>query len=342
MTIDTRDILEQLLDGVDLSEAEAEALMCSLAEDDMAPARAGALLAALRAKGETADEIRGFARGMRKLAIKPQIPAGIEAADCVGTGGDGSGSLNISTGSALLAAACGVPMIKHGNRSISSKSGSADALEKLGVDIAGDADSAISGLTNNNFSFLFAPGFHPAMKNIGPVRAAMGVRTLFNILGPLSNPAEPPYHLIGAFSAEMAEIMAEVLAGLDIKRAFVVHGHVGDGQPGWDEATPCGPFEFYDVTPGSVKHEVRDPQDFGIDRCAPEQLAGGDADENAAALKAVLAGEDKGPHADALALGAGLVLEVTGKASDLKDGIAQARAAIDSGAARDLLEKLAS
>jgi len=335
--MDTRDILEQLLNGESLTEAQAEELMCSLAEDDMAPARAGALLAALRAKGETADEIRGFAKGMRKLARKPQIPEGIEAADCVGTGGDGSGSLNISTGSALLAAAAGVPMIKHGNRSISSKSGSADALEKLGINIAEDPESAIEGLTNANFSFLFAPGFHPAMKNIGPVRAAMGVRTVFNILGPLSNPAEPPYHLIGAFSLPMAEIMAEVLAGLDIKRAFVVHG-----EPGWDEATPCGSFDLFDVTPGNVKHEKRDPQDYGLARCTAEDLAGGDAEENAAALKAVLTGEDKGAHADALALGAGLVLEVTGKASDLNDGIAQARAAIDSGAAKALLEKLAS
>lgn len=335
MAINSRDILEQLLSAEDLTEDKAFELMCALAEDDMAPAQAGALLAALRAKGETADEIRGFALGMRKLARKPRLPAGLDAADCVGTGGDGSGSLNISTGTSILAAACGIPMIKHGNRSVSSKSGSADALECLGINIAEDADSAIKGLTRNNFTFLFAPGFHPAMKNIMPVRVAMGVRTVFNILGPLTNPAEPPYHLIGAFSLEIAEIMAQTLAGMNIKRAFVVHG-----EPGWDEASPAGVFDLFDVTPGSVRHERRDPQDYGIPRCAPEDLAGGNAEENAAALAAVMNGEDQGAHADALVLGAGLLLEITGRAPDLNAGIAQAREAIASGAAKQQLASL--
>ena len=335
MTIDTRSILEQLLNGVDLTETQAFELMCALAEDTMAPARAGALLAALRAKGETADEIRGFAKGMRQLARKPQLPAHIEAADCVGTGGDGSGSLNISTGTAILAAACGVPMVKHGNRSVSSKSGSADALESLGINIAEDADSALRSLQQNNFTFLFAPGFHPALKNIMPVRVAMGVRTVFNILGPLANPAEPPYALIGAFSLPMAKIMAGSLAGMNIKRVFVVHG-----EPGWDEASPAGVFDLFDVTPGKVSHERRDPQDYGISRCSPDALAGGDAAYNAAALAAVMRGADQGAHCDALVLGAGLVLEVTGRAADLNEGIAQARAAISSGAAGELLKRL--
>ena len=335
MAINTRDILEQLLDGDHLTETQAFDLMCALAEDDMAPAEAGALLAGLRAKGETPDEIRGFALAMRKLARKPKLPEGLEAADCVGTGGDGSGSLNISTGTSILAAACGIPMIKHGNRSISSKSGSADALECLGINIAEDVGSAIQGLTHNNFAFLFAPGFHPAMKNIMPVRLAIGVRTVFNILGPLTNPAEPPYHLIGAFSLEMADIMAQTLSGINIKRAFVVHG-----EPGWDEASPAGVFDLYDVTPGSVKHERRDPVDYGIPRCTPEDLAGGDAEQNAAALTAVMNDEDQGPHKDALVLGAGLLLEVTGRVSDLQSGIAVAREAITSGAAKQKLADL--
>jgi len=335
MAIDTRDVLESLLNGNDLSEQQAFELMCALAEDDMAPPQAGALLAALRAKGETAEEIRGFANGMRKLARKPQLPEGMEAADCVGTGGDGSGSYNISTGTAILAAACGVPMVKHGNRSVSSKSGSADVLESLGINIAADVESAVSDVTNTGFTFLFAPGFHPAMKNIMPVRVGMGVRTVFNILGPLSNPAEPPYHLIGAYSPEMAKLMAETLSGMSLKRAFVIHG-----DPGWDEASPVGAFDCYDVTPGNVKYERRDPQDYGIARCQPEDLAGGDADVNAAALAAVLNGDDQGPHRDALVLGAGLVLEVTGRAKDLNDGIEQARAAIDNGAAAEQLSRL--
>lgn len=335
MAINSCDILEQLLYGESLTEDQAFELMCALAEDDMAPPQAGALLAALRSKGETPDEIRGFALGMRQLARKPQLPAGLDAADCVGTGGDGSGSLNISTGTSILAAACGIPMIKHGNRSVSSKSGSADVLECLGINIAEDADSAIEGLTKNNFAFLFAPGFHPAMKNIMPVRVAMGVRTVFNILGPLTNPAEPPYHLIGAFNLEMAEVMANALAGMNLKRAFVVHG-----EPGWDEASPAGVFDLFDVTPGSVKHERRDPQDYGIPRCTPEDLAGGDAQENAAALAAVMNGEDKGAHEDALVLGAGLLLEITGRVTDLNAGIAQAREAITSGAAKQTLARL--
>ncbi len=335
MSIDTRNILEQLLTGVSLTEQQAYDLMCALAEDGMAPAQAGALLAALRAKGETADEIRGFANGMRKLARKPELPAGLEAADCVGTGGDGSGSLNISTGTAILAAACGIPMVKHGNRSVSSKSGSADALESLGINIAEDPDSAVSNLQANSFTFLFAPGFHPAMKNIMPVRQAMGVRTVFNILGPLTNPAEPPYHLIGAFSLPMAKVMADTLAGMNIKRAFVVHG-----EPGWDEASPAGVFDLYDVTPGNVSHERRDPEDYGIPRCQPEDLAGGDAAYNAAALTAVMNGEDQGAHRDALVLGAGLLLEVTGRAADLNEGIAIARKAIDDGSAAKQLAQL--
>lgn len=336
MSIDSGKMLEQLLNGQSVTEAEASELMRLLAAGSLEPAQAGALLAALRAKGETADEIRGFANAMRDLAKPFQCAADLPAADSVGTGGDASGSFNLSTGAALLAAACGVPMAKHGNRSVSSKSGSADVLEALGICLPADPQIAADCLTHTNFTFLFAQVFHPAMKEIAPVRAAMGVRTVFNILGPLTNPAAPPYNLIGAFSSPMAKLMAECLAGMPhIKRAFVVHG-----EPGWDEATPVGRFELFDVSPGKVHQEQRDPRDVGIQRCKPEDLAGGDATENARALEAVLSNRERGPHRDALVLGAGLILEVTGKAARLEEGVRVAGQAIDNGDAARLLKQL--
>ena len=328
-------MLEALLDGQNLAPDQASLLMEMLADENMAPARAGALLAALRAKGETAEEIRGFATAMRKLANKPRLPDGIRAADSAGTGGDGSGSLNLSTGTALLAAASGVPIIKHGNRSVSSKSGSSDVLQALGYELPADPAAVIEDLERFNFTFMFAPYFHPAMKAIAPVRAALGVRTLFNILGPLSNPAEPPFYLIGAYSIEMAKLMADTLSGMLIERAFVVHG-----EPGWDEATPVGAFELFIVTPGDMRRERRDPADYGVPRCAETDLKGGEASENASALEAVLNGHDAGAHRDALLLGAGLVLELTGEAADLNAGLERARDALESNTAARLLSRL--
>jgi anthranilate phosphoribosyltransferase len=336
MNTDSKALLEQLLEGTHLQEAQAGELMRLLAEGTLEPAQAGALLAALRANGENADEIRGFANAMRDLAQPFNRAPDMPAADSVGTGGDGSGSLNLSTGTALLAAACGVPMIKHGNRSVSSKSGSADVLEALGVKLPSDPQIAADCLTHTNFTFLFAQVFHPAMKHIAPVRAAMGVRTVFNILGPLTNPATPPFGLMGAFSAPMAKLMAESLAGMPhVQRIFVVHG-----EPGWDEPTPVGNFDLFIVTPGQVHSEKRDPRDYGIARCTPEDLAGGDAEYNARALEEVLLGQDCGPHRDALALGAGLILEATGRVADLREGIAAAEKTIASGESEKFLRQL--
>jgi len=331
-----KDLLERLLDGVHLTEEEAAALMTELAEDRLPAAVAGAFLAGLRLKRETPAEIRGFARAMRSLARRPRLPEGLRPVDIVGTGGDGSGSLNLSTGSALLAAACGLQVVKHGNRSVSSRCGSADVLEALGLGLPLDESRAGDCLEQTGFTFLFAPHYHPAMKSLVPVRKALGVRTVFNILGPLTNPAEPPFMVVGAFSPAVAELMAEALSGLPVERAFVVHG-----EPGWDEATPCGRFLLFDVRPGKVSKEVRDPADFGIERCAPEDLAGGDAAENAAAIESTLRGTE-GPLREALVLGAGLALEVAGEAADLSDGIRAARAAIDGGIAAALLDRLAA
>ena len=327
--------LEHLLARIDLSEADAGTLLRALTDEKLSPAMAAALLVALRAKGATAAEVRGFATAMRGLARRFDLPPGLAAADIVGTGGDGSGSLNLSTGAALLAAACGLPIVKHGNRSISSKSGSADVLEALGVPLARDPNEALLCLRECNFAFLFAPNFHPAMKALAPVRRALGARTVFNILGPLTNPAAPPFSMVGAFDLPTARLMADTLAGLPIKRCFVVHG-----EPGWDEATPVGPFVVFDVKPGSVRRHRRNPAHYGMRRCRPQDLAGGDAAFNAQALEAVLTGHDRGPHRDALVLGAALVLDLTGRSRGLRNSIAVASHTLDAGAAAQVLRQL--
>lgn len=327
--------LEQLLARIDLSETEAGALLRALTDLDLSPALAAALLVALRAKGETAAEVRGFATAMRSLALHFNLPSGVPAADIVGTGGDSSGSLNLSTGSALVAAACGLPIVKHGNRSVSSRSGSADVLEALGIRLPADPDSARALFDATNFTFLFAQNFHPAMKAVAPVRRALGVRTVFNILGPLTNPAAPPFAMIGAFDVHTARLMADTLAGMPIQRCFVIHG-----EPGWDEATPVGPFTLFDVRPGSVRRQKRDAAHYGIPRCTPEDLAGGDAAANARAIEAVLNGQDEGPHRDALVLGAGLALDLTGRARGLRRGIDLALRTLVNGGGAALLASL--
>jgi anthranilate phosphoribosyltransferase len=261
----------------------------------------------------------------------------VRAIDIVGTGGDASGSVNISTGTSLLTAACGLPVIKHGNRSISSRAGAADVLEVLGLKIPLDEKGAAACFEATNFTFLFAPYFHPAMKSVAPVRAAMGVRTVFNILGPLANPAQPPLHVIGAYSRDVAKLMAHTLAGLEIERTFVIHGAAG-----WDEPTPIGNFALFDVRPGRVEESERGPADYGIRACTAAALAGGDAQHNARALRAVLSGDDNGAHRDCLLLGTSLALEVAGIVKTPREGVERAAHAIDSGDARKVLDRLAA
>ena len=327
--------LDGLLNGDSLTEQQSYDLMHKLAEGDMPPAMAGAFLAGLRAKGETADEIRGFATAMRELATHPAIPDGAPTVDTVGTGGDGSGSLNLSTGTGLLAAAAGARVVKHGNRSVSSKSGSADMLECLGMPLPLHEAEAVACLQATQFTFLFAPAYHPAMKAIMPVRGAMAVRTVFNMLGPLTNPAAPPFQLIGAWSLDAARLMADALSGMPMERAFVVHG-----EPGWDEATPVGEFTLFDVRPGLVTQTSRTPEDYGLQRCSAQDLAGGDAEYNAKELVRVFTGEDKGAHRDALLMGTSLMLEVQGSVADARQGVEKAAAAIDNGDAERFLDKL--
>jgi anthranilate phosphoribosyltransferase len=330
-----RHMLESLLERCDLSEAEAASLLRMLTMPDLAPAMAGALLVALRAKGVTADEVRGFAGAMRALALKPALPAALDAIDIVGTGGDGSGSLNLSTGAALLAAACGLPVVKHGNRSISSRSGSADLIEALGFKLPLDENRAAECFLATGFTFLFAPYFHPAMKALAPIRTALGVRTVFNLLGPLTNPAAPRFLLVGAYNAETAELMAGTLAGMQIEHAWVVHG-----ASGWDEATPIGSFVAYDITPQQITRREINSEEFGIARCAPRDLAGGDAQANLKALIDVFERRDQGPHLDTLVLQCGLALMIAGRAQSIAAGIALARAVVDSGRAQAWLQRL--
>jgi anthranilate phosphoribosyltransferase len=330
-----RQVLEQLLERRNLSEAEAAALLRTLTTPDLAPAMAGALLTALRVKGVTADEVRGFAGAMRALAIKPALPPGLDAIDIVGTGGDGSGSLNLSTGAALLAAACGMPIVKHGNRSISSRSGSADLIEALGFTLPLDEYRAAECFVATGFTFLFAPYFHPAMKALAPIRAALGIRTVFNLLGPLTNPAAPRFLLVGAYDAQAAELMAGTLAGMQIERGWVVHG-----AGGWDEATPMGCFVAFDIRGDQIQRLEINPEEYGLARCTAGELAGGDAKINLQALMDVFEGRDQGPHFDTLVLQCGLALMIAGRAHTLAAGIALARAVIDSGKALAWLQRL--
>ncbi len=328
----TRELVSRLIEGRDLSEVEAKSLLEDMAAPGLDPVLAGAALTALRSKGETPDEIRGFALGLRRLAVRPGLPADIAAVDIVGTGGDGSRSFNLSTGSALVAAAAGVPVLKHGTRGVSSQSGSADVLGELGLEIPLDPVRAAEVFERTGFTFLFAPAYHPAMKSIAPVRQALGFRTIFNVVGPLANPAAPPFHVIGVYSEATAEVVANTLAGMPIERALVVHG-----EPGWDEPTPVGPYHLFDVTPGAVTRSVEDPADLGFARCSPEDLIGGDPRHNADKLRAVLAGE-RGPHRDALILGASLGIRVVGH--DPTSAVSLARTAIDDGKALRLVEEL--
>lgn len=330
-----RETLELLLERRNLSEEHASELLLALIDPTLPPAMGGALIAALRMKGVTADEVRGFAKSMRKLARRPILPPGTPLVDMVGTGGDGSGSFNLSTGAALLVASMGIRVAKHGTSSVSSRSGSADVIRALGLDLPLDETAAGECLAATGFTFFFAPHYHPAMKAVMPIRQALGVRTVFNILGPLSNPAEPPFHLIGAYHVDIAALMADTLAGMQIERAYVVHG-----EPNWDEATPIGPFTLFDVRPGKVIRTSRSAEEFALPRCTAEELKGGDAAYNAQHLRAVLEDRDRGAHRNAIVLQAALVLELMGKAQSARAAARMAEDAIESGAGKILLDKI--
>jgi anthranilate phosphoribosyltransferase len=325
--------LARLLDGHDLSRDEAREAMNTIMSGDATPAQIGGFLVALRLKGETADEIAGCAEAMRAhvLAVHPQRD---DLVDTAGTGGDGGRTFNISTAAALVAAAAGAGVAKHGNRAVSSASGSADVLEALGFELELPPERIAHSIDTLGFGFLFAPTHHPAMKHAAPVRKELAARTVFNVLGPLTNPAGARAQVVGVYSPDLVKTLAEVLAALGARRAFVVHG-----AGGIDELSPAGPNLVYEVVDGGVREREIDPLELGIARCAPEELRGGSPEENAAAIREVFAGGDGGRR-DAILLNAAGAIAAGGHAEDLREGLELAREAVESGAAAERLEVL--
>jgi anthranilate phosphoribosyltransferase len=325
--------IQSLLDGHDLSREEAREVMGEIMGGEATPAQIGGFLVALRAKGETADEIAGCAEAMRAHAL-PVCPARADVVDVVGTGGDGARTFNISTTAAIVAAAAGAGVAKHGNRAVSSVSGSADVLEALGLVLEQSPERIAESIDTLGFGFMFAPLHHPAMRHAAPVRRELGTRTIFNVLGPLTNPAGARAGVFGVYSADVARTVADALAVLDSRRAFVVHG-----ADGVDELSPAGPNLVLEVVEGAVHERVLDPVELGLARCAPGELRGGTPEENAETAREILSGAD-GPKRDAVLLNAAGAIAAAGRAADLREGLDLAREAVDTGRAGARLEEL--
>jgi anthranilate phosphoribosyltransferase len=320
-------------DGRHLTRDEARVVMGVVMSGEATPAQIGGLLIGLRAKGETVDEITGFAEAMAEHVV-PVSASRTPLVDVVGTGGDGAGTFNISTTAALVAAGAGAAVAKHGNRGASSPCGSADVLEQLGIAIEQPPERIAASIDEHGFGFMFARAHHPAMRHAAPVRQELATRTVFNVLGPLANPAGARDGVFGVFSTTLARTYAETLAGLGARRAFVVHGHGG-----LDELSPSGPNLVVEVRHGDIHEWELDPRSLGIYPSAPEELRGGSAAENAEAVRRVLAGEHGGRR-DAVLLNAGGALVAAGLAEDIGEGVEVAASAIDSGAAVETLERL--
>jgi anthranilate phosphoribosyltransferase len=328
--------LQRLLDGHDLTRDETREVMGEIMAGAATPAQIGGFLVALRAKGETADEIAGCAEAMRAhvLAVRPQRD---DLVDTAGTGGDGARTINISTAAALVAAAAGAAVAKHGNRAVSSACGSADVLEALGFALEQPPERIERSIDELGFGFLFAPSHHPAMRHAAPVRKELATRTVFNVLGPLTNPAGARAQVVGVYSEHLVRTIAEVLATLGARRAFVVHG-----AGGIDELSPAGPNLVAEVVDGSIRERRLDPAvELGVERCDVAELRGGTPDENAAALRAVFEGADGGRRS-AILLNAAGAIAAAGHAADLREGLELARETVDSGAAGERLEQLVS
>jgi anthranilate phosphoribosyltransferase len=325
--------LARLLDGRDLSRDEARGTMAVIMSGEATDAQIAGFLVALRAKGETADEIAGCAEAMREHVLHVN-PTRNDLVDVVGTGGDGANTFNISTAAALVTSAAGAAVAKHGNRAASSQTGAADVLEALGFRLEVPPEQIKRSIDELGFGFLFAQAHHPAMRHAAPVRRELATRTVFNVLGPLTNPAGARALVLGVYSPELARTLAEALVQLDATHAYVVHG-----AGGIDELSPCGPNLVCEVEAGRVTEYELDPLDLDVQRCAPEELRGGDPQTNAAALRAVLDGAHGG-HRSAVILNAAGGITAAGHAEDLRDGIARAREAIDSGAAAARLVEL--
>ena len=328
--------LARLLDGHDLSREEARAVMNEVMEGEATPAQIGGLLVALRLKGETADEIAGCAEAMRAhvLEVKPKRD---DLVDTAGTGGDAARTINISTAAALVAAAAGAGVAKHGNRAVSSASGSADVLEALGFNLELPPHRIERSIDELGFGFLFAPAHHPAMRHAAPVRRELATRTVFNVLGPLTNPAGARAQVVGVYAPELVRTIAEVLARLGARHAFVVHG-----AGGIDELSPAGPNLVCEVVDGEVRERTIDPeQELGVPRCDPAELRGGSPEENAKAIREIFSGATGGRR-DAVLLNAAGAIAAGGHADDLAEGLERAREAVASGAAGERLEALAA
>lgn len=332
--MDLRPFLAKISNGDALSESEAEDAFAVMMSGDATPAQMGALLMGMRVRGETTEELIGAARAMRARAVKIEAPPG--AIDTCGTGGDAKGTLNISTAVALVVAGAGVPVAKHGNRAASSKSGSSDVLAALGVNIDADMELVRRALWEANIAFLMAPRHHGATRHVAGVRTELATRTIFNLLGPLSNPAEAPRQLMGIFAADYVERQARVLGALGSERAWVVHG-----SDGMDELTTTGPSTIAELANGEVRMFELAPEAAGIERARPSDLLGGTPEENATALRALLDGA-KGPYRDIVLYNAAAALVVAERTTGLEAGVAVAASSIDDGSAMAALEKLAA
>lgn len=329
---DFKSLIAKVADGHSLSRVDAEAAFDAMMSGDATSGQIGAFLMALRVRGETVDEITAGAKIMRAKAV--HVPAPENAIDTCGTGGDASGTYNISTAASFAVAACGVPVAKHGNKALSSKSGSAEVLEKLGVKLDIGPEQIRRCIDEAGIGFMFAPAHHSAMKHVGPTRAELGTRTIFNLLGPLSNPAGAKFQVVGVFDDKWVEPLAHVLKNLGSTRVWVMHG-----SDGLDELTTTGPSRVAELKDGSISTFEVTPEEVGLPRASAADLKGGDPDENTAALRRLLDGES-GAYRDIVALNAAASLVVAGKAPTLKDGVTMAGDAIASGAAKAALDKL--
>ena len=329
-----QETLAQLLDGRDLTREEARAAMNTIMAGEATQAQIAGFLVALRVKGETVDEIAGCAEAMREHVLRVE-PQRRDLVDIVGTGGDGANTWNISTAAALVAAGAGAAIAKHGNRAASSATGAADVLEALGFRLELPPERIERSIDELGFGFLFAQAHHPAMRHAAPVRRELATRTVFNVLGPLTNPAGARALMLGVYSPTLARTLAETLVRLGSTRGYVVHG-----ANGIDELSPCGPNLVCEVESGAVREYELDPRELGIDPCDPADLRGGDPQTNAAALRRVLSGEDQGGHRAAVVLNAAGGIAAAGHAENLREGIVRARESIDSGAAAERLEQL--
>jgi anthranilate phosphoribosyltransferase len=336
MAGDLKALIGKVASGAQLSEEEARAAFDIIMEGEATPSQIGGFLMALRVRGESVAEIAGAVAAMRARMTPVEAPAG--AIDIVGTGGDASGTYNISTCSALVVAGAGVPVAKHGNRALSSKSGAADVLTELGINLEIGPEKIAQCIAEAGIGFMFAPNHHAAMRHVGPTRVELGTRTIFNLLGPLCNPAGVRRYMLGVFSRDWVEPLANVLATLGAEAAWVVHGTFG-GDGGLDEITTTGTTTVAELKDGKVRVFDVQPDDFGLATARPADLKGGDAQANADALRSVLAGEP-GPYRDIVIANAAAALMVAGKAELLTDAVELARASIDEGKAQAALDAL--